>query len=232
MTRRQATQKIYLVHAGHVSMPAAHASFAALWPEAPILDLMEGSLAHDVGQDGGLTPAMFRRFELLGNYCVAAGATAILFTCSAFGEAIERVKREHAIPVLTPNEALFDEILLRRDRVALLSTFEPTVTALRQELGQMELAAGERADIDYFVIPRALDVLFAGDKVTHDRLVLEKVDEVAGLGYGAIAFGQFTLSMVAPAARERTTLPILTTPDCAVRKLRNILEGPANSASR
>lgn len=232
MTRRQATQKIYLVHAGHVSMPAAHASFAALWPEAPILDLMEGSLAHDVGQDGGLTPAMFRRFELLGDYCVAAGATAILFTCSAFGEAIERVKRQHAIPVLTPNEALFDEILLRRDRVALLSTFEPTVTALRQELGQMELAAGERADIDYFVIPRALDVLFAGDKVTHDRLVLEKVDEVAGLGYGAIAFGQFTLSMVAPAARERTTLPILTTPDCAVRKLRNILEGPANSASR
>ena len=232
MTRRQATQKIYLVHAGHVSMPAAHASFAALWPEAPILDLMEGSLAHDVGQDGGLTPAMFRRFELLGDYCVAAGATAILFTCSAFGEAIERVKRQHAIPVLTPNEALFDEILLRRDRVALLSTFEPTVTALRQELGQMELAAGQRADIDYFVIPRALDVLFAGDKVTHDRLVLEKVDEVAGLGYAAIAFGQFTLSMVAPAARERTTLPILTTPDCAVRKLRNILEGPANSAAR
>ena len=232
MTRRQSAQKIYLVHAGHVSMPAAHASFAALWPEAPILDLMEGSLAHDVGQDGGLTPAMFRRFELLGDYCVAAGATAILFTCSAFGEAIERVKRQHAIPVLTPNEALFDEILLRRDRVALLSTFEPTVTALRQELGQMELAAGERADIDYFVIPRALDVLFAGDKVTHDRLVLEKVDEVAGLGYGAIAFGQFTLSMVAPAARERTTLPILTTPDCAVRKLRNILEGPANSAAR
>ena len=175
---------------------------------------------------------MFRRFELLGDYCVAAGATAILFTCSAFGEAIERVKRQHAIPVLTPNEALFDEILLRRDRVALLSTFEPTVTALRQELGQMELAAGQRADIDYFVIPRALDVLFAGDKVTHDRLVLEKVDEVAGLGYGAIAFGQFTLSMVAPAARERTTLPILTTPDCAVRKLRNILEGPANSAAR
>ncbi|MCC6506814.1 MAG: arylsulfatase [Aquimonas sp.] len=232
MTRRQSAQKIYLVHAGHVSMPAAHASFAALWPEAPILDLMEGSLAHDVGQDGGLTPAMFRRFELLGDYCVAAGATAILFTCSAFGEAIERVKRQHAIPVLTPNEALFDEILLRRDRVALLSTFEPTVTALRQELGQMELAAGQRADIDYFVIPRALDVLFAGDKVTHDRLVLEKVDEVAGLGYGAIAFGQFTLSMVAPAARERTTLPILTTPDCAVRKLRNILEGPANSAAR
>lgn len=232
MTRRQSAQKIYLVHAGHVSMPAAHASFAALWPEAPILDLMEGSLAHDVGQDGGLTPAMFRRFELLGDYCVAAGATAILFTCSAFGEAIERVKRQHAIPVLTPNEALFDEILLRRDRVALLSTFEPTVTALRQELGQMELAAGQRADIDYFVIPRALDVLFAGDKVTHDRLVLEKVDEVAGLGYAAIAFGQFTLSMVAPAARERTTLPILTTPDCAVRKLRNILEGPANSAAR
>lgn len=232
MTRRQSAQKIYLVHAGHVSMPAAHASFAALWPEAPILDLMEGSLAHDVGQDGGLTPAMFRRFKLLGDYCVAAGATAILFTCSAFGEAIERVKRQHAIPVLTPNEALFDEILLRRDRVALLSTFEPTVTALRQELGQMELAAGQRADIDYFVIPRALDVLFAGDKVTHDRLVLEKVDEVAGLGYAAIAFGQFTLSMVAPAARERTTLPILTTPDCAVRKLRNILEGPANSAAR
>ena len=227
MTHVHPREKIYLVHAGHVSMPAAHASFAALWPEAPILDLMEGSLAHDVGQDGGLTPAMFHRFELLGDYCVAAGATAILFTCSAFGEAIERVKRQHAIPILTPNEALFEEVLARSDRVALLSTFEPTVTALKQELGQMELVTGRKAKIDYFVIPRALDALFAGDKATHDQLVLDKVDAVAQQGYGAIVFGQFTMSLVAPAARERTALPILTTPDCAVRKLRRILEGEA-----
>ena len=227
MTLMIPRQKIYLVHAGHVSMPAAHASFAALWPEAPIQDLMEGSLAHDVSQDGGLTPAMFHRFALLGDYCVAAGATAILFTCSAFGEAIERVKRQHAIPILTPNEALFEEVLARQDRVALLSTFEPTIAALRQELAQMEHAAGRKAAIDYIVIPRALDALFAGDKATHDQLVLEKVDTVAQQGYGAIVFGQFTMSLVAPAARERAKLPILTTPDCAVRKLRRILEGKA-----
>ena len=77
------------------------------------------------------------------------------------------------------------------------------------------------------MIPRALDALFAGDKATHDQLVLEKVDTVAHPGYGAIVFGQFTMSLVAPAARERAKLPILTTPDCAVRKLRRILEGKA-----
>ena len=55
----------------------------------------------------------------------------------------------------------------------------------------------------------------------------EEVDAVAQQGYGAIVFGQFTMSLVAPAARERTALPILTTPDCAVRKLRRILEGEA-----
>ena len=118
-------------------------------------------------------------------------------------------------------------MLARSDRVALLSTFEPTVTALKQELGQMELVTGRKAKIDYFVIPRALDALFAGDKATHDQLVLDKVDAVAQQGYGAIVFGQFTMSLVAPAARERTALPILTTPDCAVRKLRRILEGEA-----
>lgn len=206
-------------------MPAAAASFTALWPEVQIMDLMEGSLALDMKNDGTLTPAMVKRFELLGDYCAAAGATAILFTCSAFGEAIERVKLQHEIPVLTPNEALFEELFARGGKMALLSTFEPTIIALKQELGQMEAKRGVKLDLDYHLIPDALDAVFAGDQHTHDRLVLEKVRALSAptSEYSALVFGQFTMSMVAAQARAISALPILTTPDCAVMKLKKLL---------
>ena len=53
---------------------------------------------------------MTDRFHALTRYSVAAGADAILFTCSAFGPCIEAAAADlDLLPVLKPNEALIEE---------------------------------------------------------------------------------------------------------------------------
>jgi hypothetical protein len=103
-----ATPRIFLVHAVDVSMAPASNSFKKLWPEASIVNLLDESLAIDMLIDGKMTPRMVERFARLGQYCVDAGADAILFTCSAFGEAINHLKTFESIYLCDEEESIED----------------------------------------------------------------------------------------------------------------------------
>jgi len=212
-----------------VSIHPSKTSFAKLWPDARITNILEESLASDLKDDGAMTDAMKARFKTIGQYCADAGATAILFTCSAFGSAIEEVKAKHAFPILTPNEALFEEVLELGGRIALLTTFEPSVTALRSELAEMSKACNKTVEVDSFMVPGALDALRAGNQAEHNLLIAEVATKIAteaanqNKAYSAIVFGQFSMSPAAAQAQENISIPVLTTPDCAVRKLKQIL---------
>src|SRR5436190_1638331 len=83
--------RITLVHALKHSIVPIEASFARLWPEARLMNLLDDSLSADLARDGGLTDAMTERFLKLGRYAAGTGSDAILFTCSAFGPCIEAV---------------------------------------------------------------------------------------------------------------------------------------------
>src|SRR5258705_6356799 len=140
--------RITLIHALKHSIVPIEASFARLWPDATLMNLVDDSLSADLARDGQLTSAMTDRFLALGRYSASTGADAILFTCSAFGPCIEAVAREHApMPVLKPNEAMIEQAAARGRRIGLLATFAPTLASMPAEFpGSVEivpkLAAG------------------------------------------------------------------------------------------
>src|SRR5215510_7076484 len=146
--------RITLIHALKHSIVPIEASFAKLWPEARLMNLLDDSLSADLAHDGGLTDAMTKRFLNLGNYATSTGADAILFTCSAFGPCIEAVARAHApMPVLKPNEAMIEQAVAMGKRIGLLSTFPPTLVSMPPEFPDSvkvvpKLAEGALAALD------------------------------------------------------------------------------------
>lgn len=213
--------RIFLVHAVDVSMAPASNSFKKLWPEASIVNLLDESLAIDMLADGKMTPRMVERFARLGQYCVDAGADAILFTCSAFGEAINNLKTLQKIPILTPNQALFEELLQIGGKAAMLTTFTPSVQALRSELADMAATLGLKPDVDSYMVEGALDELLAQRGHEHDRLIAQRVNGLSQ--YPTIVLGQFSMAQAALHPEIKSSARILTTPDCAVRKLKGLL---------
>src|SRR3954453_10169770 len=126
--------RITLVHALKHSIGPIEASFARLWPDARLMNLLDDSLSADLARDGKLTDAMTERFRSIGRYVTSTGSDAILFTCSAFGPCIEAVAREHApMPVLKPNEAMVQQAAARGRRIGLLATFAPTLVSMPPE---------------------------------------------------------------------------------------------------
>ena len=199
--------RITLVHALKHSIVPIEASFAKLWPEARLMNLLDDSLSADLARDGGLSDAMTERFLGLGRY--AAG------TCSAFGPCIEAVARAHApMPVLKPNEAMIEQAVERGRKVGLLSTFPPTLVSMPPEFP---------ASIQ--IVPKlvegALAALDRGDRATHDRLVVEASKDLRDCDL--IALAQYSMAPAAAAVAEATGRPVLTTPDSAVEKLKKML---------
>jgi Asp/Glu/hydantoin racemase len=203
--------RITLVHALKHSIVPIEAAFARLWPDARLMNLMDDSLSADLARDGGLSDAMTERFLNLGRYAAGTGSDAILFTCSAFGPCIEAVARAHApMPVLKPNEAMIEQAVARGRRIGLLSTFPPTLASMPREFPSSieivpKLAEGAMAALD------------RGD----DRLIVEASRDLRDCDL--IALAQYSMAPVAEQVAEASGRPVVTTPDSAVMKLKELL---------
>jgi len=207
--------RIALIHALKHSIAPIEASFTQLWPDARLMNLLDDSLSADLARDGRLTDAMTERFLALGRYVAGTGADAILFTCSAFGPCIEAVARAHApMPVLKPNQAMIEQAVKHGGKIGLLATFPPTLASMPQEFP---------ASVE--IVPKlaggALAALDRGDRAGHDRLVVEAARELCGCD--VIALAQYSMAPVAALVAEVSGRPVLTTPDSAVLKLKQLL---------
>lgn len=206
--------RIALIHALAHSPGPINAALARDWPEAQRMNLLDDSLSADLARAGRLDDAMTARFLALADYAVGCGADGIVFTCSAFGPCIEAVQRRLApLPVLKPNEAMVDEAAALGVTIGLVATFGPTLQSMPAEFPpgvplRTALAEGAMAALD------------AGDGPTHDRLAAEAARRLADAGCGAIALAQFSLARARDAVAAATGLPVLTTPDSAVRRLK------------
>jgi Asp/Glu/hydantoin racemase len=208
--------RIALIHALRHSPAPIEAAFRALWPQPQLMNLLDDSLSADLARDGRLTEAMTVRFLDLARYATGTGAAAILFTCSAFGPCIDRVKQAHpGIPVLKPNEAMIEEAMAQGRRIGLVASFGPTLQSMPPEFP-------DSIELKLRLAEGALAALDAGDGATHDRLVGEAAADLRDCD--AVALAQFSLARARDQVAAATGRPVLTTPDSAVRKLRALLQ--------
>ncbi len=217
--------RIALIHALEESVLPIRDAFARFWPEAMRADLLDASLSADLAVAGAVDPAMTDRFVTLGRYAASGTGThdtrAVLFTCSAFGLAIEAVKADLSIPVMRPNEAAFAEALEIGPRIALVVTFGPSLPALTRELQQMAAARGRIVEITPILVEGALQSLKNGDTAAHDQAVLRACTDLGP--QDAIVLGQFSLARAADVLKPHVECPVITTPDSAVRALRRLI---------
>ena len=210
--------RITLIHALKHSIAPIEDAFARLWPDAVLMNLLDDSLSADLARQGRLMPAMTGRFLALGEYAARCRADGILFTCSAFGPCIEAVAGALApMPVLKPNEAMIEDAADAGRRIGLLATFAPTLATMPAEFAALPMPPA----LSPRLIEGALSALDSGDPYLHDHLAVETARMLEGCD--AIALAQFSLARAAPAIAAATGLPVLTTPDSAVKKLRRLL---------
>jgi Asp/Glu/hydantoin racemase len=213
--------RIALIHATPVAIDPIVAAFKQLWPAARTTNLLDDSLSADLAADGRLTDAMMERFVTLARYVRGCGADAILFTCSAFGPAIEAARAALDVPVLKTNESMLDEALSAGTRIGLIATFEPSIPSLRAELEALAYEKSTKLFIETRVVPAALTALHAGKFAEHNRLIADAAAEMAHCQ--ALILGQFSMASAADSIPVTAGRRVLTSPASAVLRLKQTL---------
>ncbi len=211
--------RITLIHATPLAVQPVNMAFAADWPEASVFNLLEDSLAPDLAADGQLTETMFNRFENLASYAKDTGADGILFTCSAFGPAIEQAAQKVApIPVLKPNEAMFREAVQSYRKLGMIATFGPSLPPMENEFQAMARALGSEATLETVLTEEAMRHLADGHDGAHNKLVAEAAKRLDHCD--AIMLAQFSMAQAKPEIEAFYEKPVLTSPASAIASLK------------
>jgi Asp/Glu/hydantoin racemase len=221
--------RIVLLHATPVAMQPVHAAFAELWPEAEMVNLLDDGLTIDRAREPELSEEMIERFVRLGRYGHDMGAMGILVTCSAFGPAIERMAAQLSVPVLKPNEAMFESAVGYGPKVGMLATFGPSVATMTEEFEEYVARTGSHAVLRTVLVDDAIDALRAGDVQRHNELVAARAHELKDCH--VVMLAHFSTSRAAAAVRERVDVPVLTAPHAAVTRMRKRVEAAQQRAT-
>lgn len=212
--------RVALIHATPLAVQPVQEAFARHWPQARRMNLLDDSLSSDRAQTPTLTQAMVQRFIDLATYAQRTGCQGILFTCSAFGPAIEAAARATGLPTLKPNEAMFEQALAVKPgaiKLGLMATFEASLATMAWELQQLAQQRGVAASLRSVFVPEAMDDLAQGRADAHHRKIAEAARALADCD--AVMLAQFSMAAAQAAVQAVLPCPVLSSPDCAVLAL-------------
>ena len=192
-------------------------------PGVRLMHILDQPLLETIARRGALVSADAERLRSHVEQMEAAGADAVLVTCSTLSPCADAVRERARIPVLRIDEEMMAEAVARGPRIGIIATNETTLEPTRQalEAGAARLGRGIEPRLVY--VEGALPALLSGDGARHDRLVSAAV-KVAASQCDVVVLAQASMERVLAAIPESARpVPILSSPHLALAQVRRTL---------
>lgn len=215
-----------LIHTSPTLAPVFAKLCRQLIPEAHLFHMVDESLIQDTIRAGALRKLTIRRVVDQVASAEAAGADAVLVTCSSIGPATTVAQQLFDIPVLRIDDAMAETAVRQARKIGVVATLRTTLDPTTALLREKAAHAGRTVELVECLCADAFPAVLAGDTGTHDRIVrkalLEDLD-----GVDVIVLAQASM------ARVVATLPagslhakVLSSPELAVLSVREALRLP------
>ncbi len=212
--------RIALIHATRVAIKPVEDAAKKLWPEAELVSVLDEALSADRSSNRVSEEELNTRIVDLARYAERLEPDGLLYTCSAFGAGIEQAARTSPIPVLKPNEAMFEAALNYGDSIVMFYTFAPAAASMETEFSELVGVRQSSANLRSIYVSGAMDALKRGDAETHNRLVADAAAEIEA---DVIMLAHFSTAQAASVVRAASRIPVLTSPESAVAKLKSVV---------
>jgi Asp/Glu/hydantoin racemase len=218
-----------LIHTSPTLTPMFTALCAEQIPETTIFHMVDESLIKDTIREGGLRRVTMRRLLVMIESANMSGADAVMVTCSSIGSGVAIGQQLFDFPVIRVDEAMAETAVRMGKRIGVMATLrttlEPTIALLRQKAAD----AGREIEIVDSLCDGAFEAVLSGDTATHDRILTDALlNDMRGVDLVVLA--QASMARVVKTMPEGTLkMPVLSSPELAVRQAREILSELKNN---
>jgi len=211
--------------------PTLTSAFAALCrehiPEAEFFHVVDESLIQDTIRAGRLRKLTMRRLVEQIASAEAAGADAVLVTCSSIGPAATLAQQLFEIPVVRIDEAMAEIAVRQAFTIGVLATLRTTLDPTTELLREKAAKDGRKVKLVECLCEDPFPAVLAGDTETHDRILRKALLEDLK-GVDVIVLAQASMARVVATLKPGSLrAPVLSSPESAVLRARQALSLPA-----
>lgn len=209
------------VHTSHVLIPMFSQLAEVHLRGIEVFHMSDESLIRNTIAAQGLTKSTIRRLIQMIGSAHDGGADAVMVTCSSVGPAIAIARSQFDFPILRVDESMAETAVNSGLRIGvaatLRTTLDPTIALLR------DTAAAARRSIE--IVPSlaegAFEAVLAGDTARHDSLLIASLERLMEQ-VDIVVLAQASMARVIPQMRLNGGPPILSSPELAVKRARDL----------
>jgi Asp/Glu/hydantoin racemase len=191
--------------------------------------MVDESLIRDTIAHQQLRRLTIRRLIGMIESAEAAGATAVMVTCSSIGPAATLAQKVFDIPVFRIDDAMAEKAVAVGRRIGVLATLRTTLDPTMALLADKAAAADRSVEIAEGLCAKAFDAVLSGDTETHDRIVSDALLEMASK-VDVIVLAQASMARVLNNLPPGSvSIPVLSSPELAILQAKDVLHRRAQT---
>lgn len=220
------SQTLALLHTSCVLVPVFTRLCREMMPEVAIFHMVDESLIKNTIARNGLDKNTIERVLTLLACARRGGADAVLVTCSSIGPAVPVARQVFEFPILRVDEAMAEEAVRLGSHIGVLATLSTTLEPTVNLLKEVAAARSRPIEVEPCLCSGAFDAVLAGDNHTHDQIVSEALLRLMP-SVDVVVLAQASMARVVQSLPPSLlTRPVLSSPEPAVRRAREILCQP------
>ncbi|MGB6200162.1 MAG: aspartate/glutamate racemase family protein [Candidatus Acidiferrales bacterium] len=222
-------ETLTLIHTSPVLTPVFAALCKQHLPDVAIFHMVDESLIRDTIAHKQLRKLTIRRLISMIESAEAAGASAVMVTCSSIGPAAALAQKLFDIPVFRIDDAMAEKAVATGRRIGVLATLRTTLDPTMALLAEKAEAAGREVQLIDGLCAKAFDAVLSGDTETHDRIVSDALLQMTSK-VDVIVLAQASMARVLNNMPPGSiSVPVLSSPELAVLQAKDVLRRRAQS---
>lgn len=193
------SKTIGIIHAALISSKAVQPYIEEYLPDVRVAHVVDDTIqmTNFACEPGVIPKANYYKFATYCHYLEEAGADLVMLACSTFNKAAENAAPMINVPILQIDRPMMDLALRHGGRIGLVATVPTTVPSSERLLRKAAQEKGMDVRITTALCSEAFAAVRRGDVETHNRMLIEKVDELSA-SVDAIVLAQVSMSVLEP----------------------------------